>query len=132
MNKKALTLMEIIVSMTILTVVMAGLLNFFVSAKKHTAYSRSRVSAAELGRYFLDPLQMQVRQDQWGTPYPSYSAGSNCLWSSPTSGCPGSQTINNITFIPTYCIDGCNDPTTHTIPGTTLRRVKVVISWSEH
>ena len=144
MNKKALSLMEIIVSVTILTVVMAGLLNFFVSAKKHTAYSRSRVSAAELGKYFLDPLQMDVN---WGKFYPqnplALPTTGNCL--SAGYGCPGPQTINGITFTPTYCFDcccpypvplSCNggiEP--HTCPnvtGTTLKRARVVISWSEY
>lgn len=132
--------MEIIVSMTILTVVMAGLLNFFISAKKQTHYSRSRVTAAELGRYFLDPLQMQVRQDQWGSN--CLSAGCSNAGCLGLGGCPSAQTINNIPFSPAYCFDcccpypvpsGCTE--THAcsyITGTTLKRVRVVISWSEY
>jgi prepilin-type N-terminal cleavage/methylation domain-containing protein len=137
MNKRALTLMEIIVSLTILSITMAGLLNVFISAKKHSLRSRSRVSAGELAKYFLDPLHMQVRQDQWG---------SNCLSSNPTSGCPTAQSIGNMTYTPFYCMD-CSDSDTvcinkcktnpsattyhgGTVEGTTLRRVRVDITWT--
>lgn len=107
--------MEIIVSLTILSITMVGLLNVFISAKKHSLLNRSRVSASELAKYFLDPLQMQVRQDQWG---------SNCLSSNPPSGCPSNQTIANITYNVTYAINNV----TETEP-TALRRVIANITW---
>jgi len=131
--------MEIIVSLTILSITMAGLLNVFISAKKHSLLNRSRVSAGELGKYFMDPLQMQVRQDQWGN---------NCISSNPTSGCSNSVVrVNNIDFTPFYCMD-CSDSDTvcinkcktnplattyhgGTVEGTTLRRVRVDITWSQ-
>lgn len=114
--------MEIVVSLTILTVVMAGLLNFFISARKHTHYSRSRVTAAQMGRYFLDPLKMQVRQDQWGN---------NCL--SKSSACSTTaQNINSMNFTPTYTIDDAITGSAFNNTTTTLERVKVTISWNEY
>ncbi|MDD5155341.1 MAG: prepilin-type N-terminal cleavage/methylation domain-containing protein [Candidatus Omnitrophica bacterium] len=125
MNRKALTLMEIIVSLTILSITMVGLLNVFISAKKHSLRNRSRVSASELAKYFLDPLQMQVRQDQW---YPSCNS-SNCLCTNGASGCPGnySQSVGvsgNMTYVPNYSISD--------ISGTTLKKVQLTINWTQH
>ena len=65
MNKKGLSLVEILVSLVIMGLVMVGLVNIFISGKRWTLHSRSRITAGELGRYFLDPLQMDVRQDTW-------------------------------------------------------------------
>jgi Tfp pilus assembly protein PilV len=128
MDRKAITLMEIVVALVILSLTMAGLLNVFIAAKSHGLRSRTLISASELGKYFLDPLQMQVRQDQWG---------SNCL--STGSNCPGAQTITNygstLTYTPTYTITnvvgtGQVGNCTETGPATDcLRRVKISISW---
>lgn len=112
MNKKGLTLLEILISTLILAITMTGLGNLFFSAKRYILHSRSRMTAGELGKYFLDPLQMDIRQDKWG---------SNCL--SAATGCPAAQTLNKITYTPAYDISD--------VSGTTLRKAKVTISWKE-
>jgi prepilin-type N-terminal cleavage/methylation domain-containing protein len=115
MYKKGLTLTEILVSTVILALVALGLTNVFVSGKRQIVHSRARMTTAELGKYFLDPLEMDVRQDQWGN---------NCLSSNPTTGCPTTpQSIDNITYTPAYTINN--------VTGTTLRKVKLTISWNE-
>jgi prepilin-type N-terminal cleavage/methylation domain-containing protein len=106
------TLLEILVSVIILALLVTGLTNVFMSGKRSILHSRSKMTAAELGGYFLDPLQEQVRQDQWG---------SNCLSSG--TGCPGTQALNNITYTPTYTISD--------VSGTTLRKVKINLKWNE-
>jgi len=109
------TLMEIIVSTILVALVLVGLTNLFVLGKTYILHAQYRVTGGELGRFFLEPLQMDVRQDQWGT---------NCLSSSTVPPpCPPAQTIGNIPYTPAYTIDN--------VTGTTLRRVKVTISWSE-
>jgi Tfp pilus assembly protein PilV len=67
MNKhiKALTLVEIIVSVVILALVITGLANVFVAGKRYIQHSRMRMAGGELGKEFLDPLQQYVRQDTW-------------------------------------------------------------------
>jgi len=125
MREKSLTLMEIIVSLTILSITMVGLLNVFISAKRHSLRSRSLVSASKLAKHFLDPLQMQVRQDQW---YPTCNSA-NCLCTNGASGCPGnySQSVGiggNMTYAPNYSISD--------ITNTTLKKVRVVINWTQH
>lgn len=112
MHKKGLTLLEILISTLILAITMTGLANLFFSAKRYILRSRSRMAAGELGKYFLDPLQMDIRQDKWG---------SNCLKGA--TGCPTAQTLNNITYTPAYELSD--------VPGTTLRKAKVTISWQE-
>jgi prepilin-type N-terminal cleavage/methylation domain-containing protein len=66
-DNKGLTLVEIIVAMVLLAGVMAGLTNVFVSGSRYVLHSRSRLSSMELGKFFLDPLQNEVRQDTWNT-----------------------------------------------------------------
>jgi type II secretory pathway pseudopilin PulG len=67
MNKRALTLVEIIVSTVILALVMTGLVNVFVAGRKFALHNRNRTGAGEIGRIFIDPLQNYVRQDTWSS-----------------------------------------------------------------
>ncbi len=114
MKKKGLSLLEILTSVIILSLVTLGLTSLFITAKRHILHARFRMTGGELGKLFLDPLQMQVRQDQWGN---------NCLSSNPTVGCPGPETVDNIPYTPGYNISD--------VPGTTLRKVKLDITWNE-
>jgi Tfp pilus assembly protein PilV len=66
-NKKALTLFEILVSVVILALVITGLANVFVAGKRYIKYSRLRMGGGEIGKRFLDPLQTYVRQNDWNT-----------------------------------------------------------------
>lgn len=109
-GRAGLTLMEIIVSMIIISLTILGLANLVVAGRRHIAHSRSRMVSSELGKYFVDPLANQVRQDLWG---------STCL--STGTGCPGGQNISGITYTPTYLIDDFNG----------MRRVRLTISWNE-
>ena len=67
MSKKGLTMIEIMVSVIILALVVAGMANLFISGKRWVLISQTRMTTGELGRFFLDPLQMLVRQDTWAT-----------------------------------------------------------------
>ena len=67
LNKKGVSLLEIIISAVIVAMVVTGVVGVFVSGRKLIVHSRNRISAAELGKKFIDPIQAQVRQDQWGT-----------------------------------------------------------------
>ncbi len=107
------TLLEILVAVLIMAQVMTGLAYVFLAGRRHLAHTRSKIQAAELGRLFLAPLQMDVRQDQWG---------SNCLSSG--TGCPGPETIDNISYAPTYA-------RTLNYPITNLNKVKLTITWNE-
>jgi len=69
MNKKALSLLEIIISTLILALVITGLINVLVAAKGFIQHTRYRVGAGEIGKEFVDPLQGYVREDTWGSNY---------------------------------------------------------------
>lgn len=114
---KGSTLLESIMAVLILALTMVALTNLFSVSRRLITHSRSQLGAGGLGRLFLDPLQGQVRQDQWG------GAG-NCL--SAGIGCPGNQTVGNIIYNPAYNIT--NVPI---IPGVNLRRVRAQINWVE-
>lgn len=111
--------MEIIISVIILAVIMAGVTNLFVSGKRWILHARMRMTGGELGRQFLDPWQMQVRQDEWAT---------NCLGTSNGAGCinlvadMGLWTDSNgITYTPTYEISQVGN----------LRKVRLTVTWNE-
>ena len=109
-------MLEILVSAMMLALVLLGLANIFAAAKRYVLHSRSWMTAGELSRYFLDRLQMDVRQDQWG---------SNCLSTNGTNtNCDTtSQSIDNISYTPQY--------EKSQIAGTTLRKVRLTINWQE-
>jgi len=113
MPKRGFTLLEILVATIILALTTVGLANIFIVGKRYILSNRSRMVRGELGKYFLDPLQMNVRQDTWGV-------NGNCL--STTTGCPGQVTdMDNTTYTPTYQI-------TNNSPITNINKVKVSIS----
>lgn len=112
MNKKALSLLEIIISTVILALVVTGLINVFVAGKGFIRHSRYRMSAVEMGKKFIDPLQAHVRQDTW-------SAGNNPL----ANNSLANSTIGDYTA--SYDITDLNPP------DNTLKKVKVTVSWNE-
>lgn len=110
LDKKAFTLVEILVSMIILAIVMTGLVNVFVSGRQFLLHSRNRMSAAEIGKRFIDPLQSQVRQDTWG-------AGGNLLNN-------GSRSSSSGIYTASYTVS--------TLPSSAqTKKVKTVISWTD-
>lgn len=116
MHKKALTLLEILISTLILAITIAGLANLYISGQKWLLHARSRMTGVELGKYFLEPLQMDVRQDTWNT---------NCLGA---GNCPN-QTISisegpNVSrnYTASYNVS-LNSPIAN------LTKVKVNITW---
>ncbi|MDD2751852.1 MAG: hypothetical protein PHN59_01815 [Candidatus Omnitrophica bacterium] len=124
--------MEVIVALVILAVVMAGLVNLFISGKRWIIHLNYRMAGGELGRQFLDPLQMQVRQDQW-------VPGGNCLTTDvvppATTNCGFAlweDPVTHTQYTPRYAISPLNpDPASPTVPLGDLRRVVLTITWFE-
>jgi len=67
MRRKGLSLLEVVVATTIMVLIIANIANIFLASKRHILRARSRRTGGELGYFFLDPLQKQVRQDTWDT-----------------------------------------------------------------
>lgn len=116
MSLTGFSLTEVIVSLVLVAVTLVGLANLFIAGKRHTLHARSRITGVELGKAFLDPLQMDVRQDTWGL-------AANCLTNPSVGACPPAQAFDSITYTPTYISDN--------VPGTSLLRVKLTVSWNE-
>jgi Tfp pilus assembly protein PilV len=133
MDKKALTLIEVLVSAIILALVTTGLVGIFIAGRRQILHSRSRMTTGELGKLFLEPLQMQVRQ---GETSPSANDGwdqnsnllripaaqENISWTGAT------ENLNSIDFTPNYTVSRVRDSLGN---DTGLRRVRVTINWTE-
>ena len=114
MNKKAFTLMEVIVASVIFTLVLLGLLGIFSAGNMHVVHSRERMTSGELGKLFVDPFQNAVRQDTWD---------SNTL-NVTTTPVTGSETRNGRVFTSsTEIVAITGEPD--------VRRVVTTITWDE-
>jgi len=112
LKKNGFSLLEIIVATVIISLTILGLLGVFAAGNYWVIHFRDRSTGAELGKFFIDPLQMQVRQDQWGT---------NGL---STNTIPVDiQRINGKDFRATY--------STEVVAGTEVRKASTVIFWRE-
>ena len=118
MNKKAFTLIEVIISAILISLIMVAATNLFITAKRYVIHNRARMTGGEFGKFFLDPLQQQVVANQWGENY--LSTGNIAL--TPT---PNPETIDRINYSANYTVDADN------VSGTEARRVIVNISWDE-
>ncbi|MFH0790428.1 MAG: hypothetical protein V2A64_02245 [Candidatus Omnitrophota bacterium] len=115
-NLKALSLLEILVAVIVLSLIILGSTGLFVASKGRILHSRWRMTAGEAGRLFLGPLQGEVRGDTWST---SCLNGGACV-STP-------EQIDGMTFTPAYTVGV--GTATGLIPN--LNRVQVRVSWTE-
>lgn len=130
MNDKGLSYIEILVSSILVAIVLVGLANLFFVAKRYVALGGSKGAGMELGKRFLDPLQMQVRQDTWGAAGNDLSATAPYRYcdddgSTPNqTNCPSQaqRTVNNVIYTSRYDI---GNPTVYTV-----RRVQALIQWT--
>ena len=119
-KQNALTLIEILISTVVLSLVFLGLLNLFISGRRFLEHSQSRMGGGELGKVFMDPLQMQVRQSDWVDLGGSATGNQLQLGNSITSA----QSLNGITYTATstvYAVDAAGN----------LRGVQTSINWQE-
>lgn len=114
-NNRGFTLVEIVVSTVVLSLIIVGMLSIFVAGSKHLIHTRERMTSMELGKFFLDPMQMDVRQDTWD------DLGNDLT---PVISPVTEQIINNREFSETHTVDA-------NVAGTDLRRVTTTITWNE-
>lgn len=109
MHKKGFTLIEIVMAVVILSVVMLGLVSVFVSAKKLIRHSRIRMTAAELGKLFLE--------------LPSWNDIQSKYYANQTKGIANGLDSN---YVANYTIEQ--------LPAnmTNIYRIKTVIYWTEN
>jgi len=137
MKNSGFTLLEILVSALIIAIVMLGLANVFFAGKRYVIHARSRITATELGKTFLDPLATQVRQsannstssDGWNEANNSLSIGvrycdSNASHTQQDNCLPlAERTFDNMNYSAEYNISQ--------VGTTDLRKVRLTVNWSE-
>jgi len=128
MIKKGVTILEVIIALVILVLVIGGLVNIFISSQRWLIHARVRMQGGELGKRYLDPLQMEVRQDQW-------TADTSCLTGNGGTNCNMAtwSDASGITYTPGYDIDpidpsGVVDLVNY--PLGHLRRVRLTLDWT--
>ncbi|MCU0652149.1 MAG: prepilin-type N-terminal cleavage/methylation domain-containing protein [Candidatus Omnitrophica bacterium] len=138
MHKKGVSLLEILVSVVILAIGVGGLGGIFVASKNYIQHSKSRIAGGELGKLFLSPLQMAVREDTWDTSENAINIGTT--WCDSVAGhtqnpalasLPAdARKLNNIPYTAQYeASDFQLDPINN--PNIKLRKVITTISWTE-
>ncbi|MDD5347633.1 MAG: hypothetical protein PHT59_03370 [Candidatus Omnitrophica bacterium] len=128
-NAAGISMLEIVIAMVILALVLVGLVNVFVVSRSYVAHSRSKVSAGELGKVFLDPLQNEVRQDTWD----NTTLNDNMLLDRGAGNPVNGSDLNSTLFGPRM-IDGVTYSARYVITNTTsggMRKVRVNITWDE-
>jgi len=138
MKRKAVTILEILISIVILAIGVGGLAGIFVTSKSYIEHSKSRIVGGELGKLFLNPLQMAVREDTWGATGNALNIGTTYCdgdaghAAQQNSACPpaNARRLNNIPYTAQYDISEIQlDPTGH--PNSKLRKVVATIGWTE-
>lgn len=126
MIKKGVTILEVIVALVILVIVIGGLVNIFISSQRWLIHARVRMQGGELGKRYLDPLAMQVRQDEW-----TDSTINSCLKGDGGTNCNilTWSDASGITYTPGYAISSvgtvdADHPLGH------LRRVTLTLDWT--
>ncbi len=113
-KKSGFSIVEILVALVIFSLVILGLVSVFIAAGKHITHARERMTSAQLGKFFLDPLQTYVSQETWDKTGNKLALGS---WPGTT------QSINNRNFSEVHEVSVISD--------TDLRRVISKITWTE-
>ena len=130
-QKRSFTLVEIIVTTVILSLVMWGVLGLFIGGKRTIMHSRDRMTASEMGKIFLDPVQTHVRQDTWDTANNSLTLGTTYCDAvgghagSQNPFCPSVREVDSVNYTAQYDV--------YAVAGTNnfLRQVKVQVNWTE-
>jgi len=131
-NKRSTTLFEIIVATVIFSLVMAGMVGVFVAGKRHVLHSRDRMTSSEMGKLFLEPLQLYVRQDTWDTVGNALNTGTTyCNASGPfNSACPSvasQRIVDSIDYTAQYEVSPVNAAWVDS-----ARRVVATVNWTEN
>jgi len=113
-NKSGLTLVEILVSLLILSIAVSGIVSVFIASERYVVRSQRRLQAAILVRQILEGLHNEVRQDTWDTGRLRHG------YSETTPPI----TIDNITYNLTFNVSN--------LPNRDYRQVTVNVSWLEH
>jgi len=126
MKNKGFTLLEIFIATAMLSLVTIGLANIFLTCKRLIVHGRERMAAAELAKYYLDPLYLKVSEGSWDAGLTDYVSGHPLRALANAVGTSVDLPIGltaSTTFTPVYTITPMVDPR--------MRKVVLSITWSE-
>jgi len=137
LNPKAFTLVEIIVATVILSLVVLGMLGVFLAGNRHVIHTRERMTSAELGKLFIDPLSVDVNSNIWllGPAGNALATGITYCDSdgahTQNRNCPpvAQRRVNNRVFTARYTTTALADNTASL--DDNIRRVTTLINWNE-
>jgi type II secretory pathway pseudopilin PulG len=135
MDKKSLTLVEIVVALAILSACVTGLFASFVAGKKYTARSKRRIIALNCARQVAESLKSFVRGDTYNSEALACGnspSGSPCTVNLPSAfininlpaelyGATAKYDISNIAI----------DPADPDNPNKWMRKVTITVTWNE-
>ncbi|MDD5078941.1 MAG: prepilin-type N-terminal cleavage/methylation domain-containing protein [Candidatus Omnitrophica bacterium] len=116
-KNNGISLVEILVAMLLLSLVMIGLVNVFITSKRLLMRGQSKITALEFARSFIEPLNNAIRQDTW-------NHANNDLRLGTRTG--PYQVINGINYTSVYNVTDVPAPS-----AANLRRVKVDMRWND-
>ncbi len=110
MKRKGFTLVEVMVSLVILSLVATGVFSVLVSARHLVSRSKRRLGAAELARWEIENKRWAVRSDWWDTVNQTSIHG----WTS---------WVYSGTYRTRYKVES--------VPGYDCRKITVEVRWDE-
>lgn len=148
-NKRAFTLLEIVLAVIILSIVCVGLISIFGTGKRYILHARMRMAGGELGELFLNPLQSYVSQGERsvGASDDGWDDNNNALRETPGASkrhcgsaglqqpfCPApidlaARTLAGIEYSAEYVIKAIKADASATEDN--LRKVVTTINWTE-
>lgn len=136
-TSKGFTLVEIIVATVILSLVVLGMLGVFLAGNRHVIHTRERMTSAELGKLFIDPLSVDVNNNIWllGSAGNALAIGTtycdSVVGHTQNRNCPpvAQRRVNNRVFTARYITDALTDNTPSL--DDNVRRVVTRIDWTE-
>ncbi|MCF7887963.1 MAG: hypothetical protein K9L76_01645 [Candidatus Omnitrophica bacterium] len=93
-TKKAVSLLEILISVVLLTLVVGGLTSVFLTVRRYIRHAKERSTATDLAYSYSRTLHQDVRADSWDTGCLS----NGTVRSLPLPGDPRWNDIDNINY----------------------------------
>ncbi len=128
-RERAVTLIEVTVASVIMALVLVGVAQLYVLARKYFLHSTARSAGSELGKLFLEPLHAEVRQDTWDD-----STQNNLAVTGAFRYCDGGASANQMLNCPDRTVGPVTYTANYTIEAfdTDLRKVRLDLTWSEN